>query len=216
MPRGPKGEKRPADVIGNAVKVMRIATGEEPEDYGPSVELQGKDPAAVALGRKGGKARAAGMSARKRKEIAERPPRPGGGLDDQGAPDRRRSGEADRGSRRQPPRPPRRAHGAHGLSAWPARGRSRGPSVGADRLQNRVPARPQGQERHAEHPPVDRPRATRVAPAPEGAPSRPSCSFRSAVRLYRHWGLADDRASGRDGQARHQGARPHAAPCLRL
>ena len=31
MPRGPKGEKRPADVIGNAVKVMRVATGEEPE-----------------------------------------------------------------------------------------------------------------------------------------------------------------------------------------
>ena len=29
MPTGPKGEKRPADVIGNAVKVMRIATGEE-------------------------------------------------------------------------------------------------------------------------------------------------------------------------------------------
>lgn len=28
MPRGPRGEKRPADVIGNAVKVMRIATGE--------------------------------------------------------------------------------------------------------------------------------------------------------------------------------------------
>jgi hypothetical protein len=28
VPRGPKGEKRPADVIGNAVKVMRIATGE--------------------------------------------------------------------------------------------------------------------------------------------------------------------------------------------
>jgi hypothetical protein len=28
MPRGHKGEKRPADVIGNAVHVMRIATGE--------------------------------------------------------------------------------------------------------------------------------------------------------------------------------------------
>jgi hypothetical protein len=28
MPRRPKGEKRPADVIGNAVHVMRIATGE--------------------------------------------------------------------------------------------------------------------------------------------------------------------------------------------
>ncbi|ALK10757.1 hypothetical protein BVIR_2995 [Blastochloris viridis] len=26
MPRGPKGEKRPADVIGNAVHVMRIAS----------------------------------------------------------------------------------------------------------------------------------------------------------------------------------------------
>jgi hypothetical protein len=30
MPKGPKGERRPADVIGNAVKVMRNATGEEP------------------------------------------------------------------------------------------------------------------------------------------------------------------------------------------
>ena len=28
MPKGPKGEKRPADVIGGAVKVMKIATGE--------------------------------------------------------------------------------------------------------------------------------------------------------------------------------------------
>ena len=63
MPRGPRGEKRPADVIGNAVKVMRIATGEEPEDYGP--ESEGKNAAAVALGRMGGKARAAGMSAKR-------------------------------------------------------------------------------------------------------------------------------------------------------
>ena len=31
MPRGSRGEKRPADVIGNAVKVMRIATSEETE-----------------------------------------------------------------------------------------------------------------------------------------------------------------------------------------
>jgi hypothetical protein len=28
MPRGPKGEKRPANVIGNAVHVVRVATGE--------------------------------------------------------------------------------------------------------------------------------------------------------------------------------------------
>ena len=34
MPRGPKGAKRPADVIGNAVLVMRIATGEVDEDLG--------------------------------------------------------------------------------------------------------------------------------------------------------------------------------------
>jgi hypothetical protein len=32
MPKGPRGEKRPANVIGNAVKVMRIATGEETEE----------------------------------------------------------------------------------------------------------------------------------------------------------------------------------------
>jgi hypothetical protein len=54
MPRGPKGERRPVDVIGNAVKVMRIATGEEPEDYGPE---DMKDPAARALGKRGAKLR---------------------------------------------------------------------------------------------------------------------------------------------------------------
>jgi hypothetical protein len=32
MPRGPRGERRPTDVIGNAVKVMRIVTGEETEE----------------------------------------------------------------------------------------------------------------------------------------------------------------------------------------
>jgi hypothetical protein len=72
MPKGPKGERRPADVIGAAVKVMRIATGEETEDYGPAPESEGKDPAAVALGRKGGQARAEGMSAKQRKQIARK------------------------------------------------------------------------------------------------------------------------------------------------
>jgi hypothetical protein len=43
----------------------------KPEDYGPDPESEGKDPAAVALGRKGGKARAAGLSAKRRKEIAK-------------------------------------------------------------------------------------------------------------------------------------------------
>lgn len=32
MPTGPKGQKRPADVIGNAIRVMRIATSEEADD----------------------------------------------------------------------------------------------------------------------------------------------------------------------------------------
>jgi hypothetical protein len=32
VPKGPRGEKRPADIIGNAVRVMRIATGEETDD----------------------------------------------------------------------------------------------------------------------------------------------------------------------------------------
>jgi hypothetical protein len=71
MPRGPKGERRPRDVIGNAVHVMRIATGQIADDV-PSPEDQGKDPAAVALGRRGGKARAAGLSAKRRKEIARK------------------------------------------------------------------------------------------------------------------------------------------------
>jgi hypothetical protein len=30
-PKGPKGERRHVDVIGNAAKVMKIASGEEPE-----------------------------------------------------------------------------------------------------------------------------------------------------------------------------------------
>jgi hypothetical protein len=69
MPRGPKGEKRPADVIGNAVKVMRIATGEETETV-PADD--GKDPAAKALGKKGGAARAAKMAPERRAEIAKK------------------------------------------------------------------------------------------------------------------------------------------------
>lgn len=32
MPKGPRGEKRPADVKGAAIMVMRIAIGEETEE----------------------------------------------------------------------------------------------------------------------------------------------------------------------------------------
>jgi hypothetical protein len=70
MPTGPKGQKRPADVIGNAVKVMRIATGEEEENLEPQAD--GKDPAAKALGAKGGRKRAANMTPERRAEIARK------------------------------------------------------------------------------------------------------------------------------------------------
>jgi hypothetical protein len=69
MPVGPKGEKRPADVISNAVKIMRIATGEEVETIPPD---DGKDPAAKALGKKGGAARAKSMTPERRAEIAKK------------------------------------------------------------------------------------------------------------------------------------------------
>ena len=68
MPKRPKGEKRPADVIGNAVKVMRIATGEEQDEK----DDDGKDKAAVSLGKRGGKARAASMTAERRADIASK------------------------------------------------------------------------------------------------------------------------------------------------
>jgi hypothetical protein len=68
MPTGPKGEKRPADVIGAAIRIARIATGEEPEQ----IEDDGKDPAAKALGKKGGAARAANMTPERRAEIAKK------------------------------------------------------------------------------------------------------------------------------------------------
>jgi hypothetical protein len=68
MPRGPKGEKRPADVNARAVLIAKIATGEI-EDVTTD---EGKNAAAVALGRMGGHARAKGLSKKKRKEIAQK------------------------------------------------------------------------------------------------------------------------------------------------
>lgn len=67
MPKGPKGEKRPPDVIANAVRVMQIATGEAEEEYEGD---DGKDKAAQEMGRKGGKARAEAMTPERRAEIA--------------------------------------------------------------------------------------------------------------------------------------------------
>lgn len=65
MPKGPRGEKRPADVIGNAVHIMRIATGEVEDN---PVE-QGKEYARKG-GLKGGRARAMKLTREQRIEIA--------------------------------------------------------------------------------------------------------------------------------------------------
>ena len=72
MPKGPKGQKRPADVIGNAVKVMRIATGEEEDEF-PADD--GKDKAAQSLGRRGGKARAKALNPNVGPKLLGKPPR---------------------------------------------------------------------------------------------------------------------------------------------
>lgn len=68
MPKGPKGEKSPADVIGTAIKVAKIATGENKED----ADKPAKNPAAAELGRLGGQARAKKLSKKRRAEIARK------------------------------------------------------------------------------------------------------------------------------------------------
>lgn len=59
---------RPRDIVGRAVHIAKIATGEiddVPED-------DGKDKAAQAMGKKGGKARASKLTAERRREIARK------------------------------------------------------------------------------------------------------------------------------------------------
>jgi hypothetical protein len=68
VPKGPRGEKRPADVIGAAVKVAKISVGDEPDDRQEAPVLS---PAAQ-LGKLGGAARAKALTPEKRKEIARK------------------------------------------------------------------------------------------------------------------------------------------------
>lgn len=70
MPTGPKGQRRPADVIGNAIMVAKIATGEI-EESAPASDPN-KDPAAVSMGKRGGAARAKSMTPERRAEIAKK------------------------------------------------------------------------------------------------------------------------------------------------
>ena len=65
MPRGPQGQRRPADAIGNAVHIARIATGE-------IEETTLKQPAKRKSGLAGAKARQENTTADERKEIARR------------------------------------------------------------------------------------------------------------------------------------------------
>lgn len=65
MARGPQGQKRPADSIGCAVMVARIATGEVTETMKPKT---GKTHSGIA----GAKARAESLTKEKRQEIAKK------------------------------------------------------------------------------------------------------------------------------------------------
>ena len=62
-------------MIGNAVRIMRIATGEEDD----TVIDDGKDADAKALGAKGGRKRAENMTPERRAEIANYSRRKAGG-----------------------------------------------------------------------------------------------------------------------------------------
>ena len=67
MPKGPQGQKRPADAIGLAVMIGKIATGE--------VEDTVADPSKAhhsAGGKKGGAARSAALTPDERSHIARK------------------------------------------------------------------------------------------------------------------------------------------------
>jgi hypothetical protein len=65
MPKGPRGEKRPADTMSAAIMVGRIATGE-------IEDTKGKTPNRAKGGKAGGRARASNLDPARRKEIAEK------------------------------------------------------------------------------------------------------------------------------------------------
>lgn len=65
MPKGPRGEKRPADTHAAAIMVAKLATGELVESL-PQISAR------AAGGRKGGAARAAKLNAEQRREIARK------------------------------------------------------------------------------------------------------------------------------------------------
>jgi hypothetical protein len=67
----PMTPKRPRDPNQLAKSIIDIATGEKP-DRDPTPEERGKSAVAVTSGSRGGKQRAANLSADRRREIAEK------------------------------------------------------------------------------------------------------------------------------------------------
>ena len=65
MPKGPKGEKRHADTVQNAMLIGRIATGD-------AEDTPSKAPNRANGGRIGGKARAESLDSAQRSEIAKK------------------------------------------------------------------------------------------------------------------------------------------------
>lgn len=65
MPKGPQGQKRPADVIDCAIMVTKIATGEIEEE---EENLFGR----IRSGKAGGKARAEKLTKQQRSRIARK------------------------------------------------------------------------------------------------------------------------------------------------
>lgn len=76
MPKRSSTKKRPLDVNQLAKTIVDEATGDAPEEEAEAPVNDGKNPAAVALGRlggqKGGKARAAKLTKEQRSEIARK------------------------------------------------------------------------------------------------------------------------------------------------
>ncbi len=62
MPKGPRGEKRPADAIGRAIHIAKIATGEIDDE----TVTKGSEG-----GKVGGPSRATVLSSERRREIAK-------------------------------------------------------------------------------------------------------------------------------------------------
>jgi hypothetical protein len=75
MPDRSKKPKRPRDPNQLAKRIVDLAVGEVTDDALPQPTAPGKDPAAVALGRrgglKGGRVRAEKLSEERRREIAQ-------------------------------------------------------------------------------------------------------------------------------------------------